>query len=98
MTDSGVVHIPDRKMFSIHNPGHEPAFLEYDLDPDTGTVDMFETFVPPSLRGRGVAKLMADAAFDWAVENKMKMRLSCWYLSGYLERHPRDDVKCLVIK
>ena len=85
-------------MFSLQNPGHEPAFLEYDLDSDKGTVDMFETFVPPSLRGRGVAKLLADAAFDWAVENKMKMRLSCWYLSGYLERHPRDDVKCLVIK
>ena len=98
MSDTAVVHTSDRKVFSLETPGHEAAFLEYELDPDTGTVDMFETFVPPSLRGKGVAKRLADAAFSWAVDNKMKMRLSCWYLAGYLERHPRDDVQCLVIK
>ena len=98
MSDPGVVHTPDRKVFSLETPGHEAAFLEYELDPDTGTMDMFETFVPESLRGRGVAKLLADAAFNWAVDTKMRMRLSCWYLAGYLERHPREDVQCLVIK
>ena len=98
MSDHRVVHSPDRKMFTLENHGHDPAFLEYERDPDTGTLDMFETFVPPSLRGRGVAKLLADAAFNWAVSNNVKVRLSCWYLEGYLERHPRDDVKCLVIK
>ena len=61
------------------------------------TVDLSSTVVPPSLGGRGVAKLLADSAFAWAVANQLKMKLSCWYLAGYLERHPRDDVKSLVV-
>ena len=85
-------------MFSLDYDGHETAYLKYRyLDLDQTRVDMFTTQVPPSLGGRGVAKILAEAAFAWALENKIKMRLSCWYLSGYLKRHPREDVQNLVI-
>ena len=77
----------------------EVAFLKYRyLDPDHSAVEMFTTVVPTSLGGRGIAKILADEAFDWAVENELKMKLTCWYLSGYLRRHPRDDVIRLVIQ
>ena len=76
----------------------EVAFLKYRyLDPDHSAVEMFTTVVPPSLGGRGIAKILADEAFDWAVQNELKMKLTCWYLSGYLQRHPRDSVSKLII-
>ena len=95
---TAVVHSKEEKMFSLAVPGHEVAFLKYRfLDVELSRVEMFTTVVPPSLGGRGVAKLLADEAFDWAVENDLKMKLTCWYLSGYLQRHPRDSVSKLTI-
>jgi len=93
-----VTHCKDDQMFSIAVTGHDVAYLKYRyMDTQQTIVEMFTTVVPPSLGGRGVAKLLADDAFNWAVKNDMKMKLSCWYLSGYLRRHPRDDVVKLVI-
>ena len=94
--DPEVVHNTTDKIFSLTYPGHDSAHLRY-RHMDSETVDMFSTVVPPSLGGRGMAKILANNAFDWAVENNLKMRLSCWYLSGYLKRNPRDDVLNLVI-
>ena len=90
----------EEEMFSLAVPGHEVAFLKYRSYLDTTgqpAVEMFTTVVPPSLGGRGVAKILADEAFDWAVENELKMKLTCWYLSGYLQRHPRESVSKLII-
>ena len=99
MTSAEVDHDEDRHMFIISTPGHDNSFLEYEpASSDPRSVDMFETFVPPSLRGRGVAKLLADAAFDWAVKNSVRVKLSCWYLEGHLKRHPRPDVEKLLIR
>ena len=96
--DLTVVHNKEEEMFSLSLPGHEVAFLKYRfLDRQQTTVEMFTTVVPPSLGGRGVAKILADEAFDWAVENDLKMKLTCWYLSGYLQRHPRDSVSKLTV-
>ena len=93
-----VIHDPQKKMFVLNISGHDPSFLEYDfLDRDHSQVDMYETFVPTSLRGQGVAKVLAEAAFNWAVKNNLKLKLSCWYLEGYLKRHPSEDVKKLLI-
>ena len=93
-----VSHSKEEKMFSISLTGHELAFLRYRyLDTNHKTVEMFTTVVPPTLGGQGVAKVLADQAFDWAVENELKMKLTCWYLSGYLQRHPRDSVSKLII-
>ena len=93
-----VTHCKNDQMFSIAVAGHEIAYLKYRyLDAKQSTVEMFTTVVPPSLGGRGVAKILADEAFDWAVQNELKMKLTCWYLSGYLQRHPRDSVSKLII-
>ena len=93
-----VTHSKTEEMFSISVPGHETAYLRYRyLNTHPRAVEMFTTVVPPSLGGRGIAKILADEAFDWAVQNELKMKLTCWYLSGYLQRHPRDSVSKLII-
>ena len=91
-----VLHSASDLEFSINFPSHAPAYLKYRYITPT-SVNMYTTVVPSTLEGKGVAKLLANAAFDWAVENELEMKLTCWYLAGYLKRNPRDDVMKLVI-
>jgi predicted GNAT family acetyltransferase len=91
-----VVHSQERSEFTLSVPGHESAYLRYTSSPSA--ITMYTTVVPASLEGRGVAKLLADAAFEHAVERQAGVVLSCWYLSGYLRRHPREDVARLLIQ
>ena len=90
-----VHHDHDGQIFTLDIDGHR-AYLKYHVLA-SDSVDLASTVVPPELGGRGVAKILADSAFSWAVDNKIKMKLSCWYLSGYLKRHPKDSVQALII-
>ena len=92
---SQVYHDQEGQIFTLDTEGHRAYLKYYSLSSDT--VNLASTVVPPELGGRGVAKILADAAFSWAVDNNLKMKLSCWYLSGYLKRHPRKEVSDLVI-
>jgi len=82
------------RKFTIDVEGHDTAFLKY-TQLSSDSVDMYTTVVPTSLEGRGIAKLLANQAFQFARENKLSMKLSCWYLAGYLQRHPQPDLKVL---
>ena len=96
MSSAGVRHEAERSRFVLDTAGHEAAFLEYEvLEAGPTKVDMFETFVPPSLRGRGLARLLADAALDWALGGGVRVVLSCWYIRGHVDKH-RQDVRGLV--
>ena len=95
LPEIGVIHNPDDNIFTLSYENHDTAYLKYRYM-ESGKVDMFTTVVPNTLGGKGVAKILADAAFNWAVKNNVKMKLSCWYLSGYLKRHPREDVQSLL--
>ena len=95
LPEIGVIHNTEDNIFTLSYEDHDTAYLKYRyMEP--GKVDMFTTVVPNTLGGKGVAKILADAAFNWAVKNDVKMKLSCWYLSGYLKRHPREDVQSLL--
>ena len=95
LPEIGVIHNTEDNISTLSYENHDIAYLKYNyMEP--GKVDMFTTVVPNSLGGKGVAKILADAAFNWAVKNGVKMKLSCWYLSGYLKRHPREDVQSLL--
>jgi len=91
-----VIHHTEKQEFTITLPGHESAYLRYTRNTPNG-LTMYTTVVPESLSGRGVAKLLADEAFEFAVKEQVGLKLTCWYLSGYLKRHPRDDVRRLLL-
>lgn len=90
-----VLHSASDLEFTITFPTHTPAYLKYRYTTPS-TVNMYTTVVPTSLEGKGVAKLLANAAFDWAVEQNLELKLTCWYLSGYLKRNPREEVLKLI--
>lgn len=61
-------------------------------------LDLYHTEVPPACEGRGIGKLLANEAFEYCSANGLKMKLSCWYLKGYLERHPVERYNRAVVE
>ena len=67
--------------FLIINAGlgkGQTAYLNYDSRP--GILDIVHTSVPAAFRGKGVAKMLCDAAFEYAAENNVKVVPSCTYV------------------
>jgi len=96
-TVEDVKHSADNLEFSLSLPSMPVAYLKYrEIGPNQ--VDMYTTVVPKELEGRGIAKLLAVKAFNFAVDNDIKMRLTCWYLAGYLERNPEQKYLKQLIK
>ncbi|XP_058508509.1 protein NATD1-like [Solea solea] len=60
-------------------------------------VDLMSTFVPETFRGQGVAALLSQAAMEFLVEENLKARVSCWYIQKYVEDHPLQKFKDVVI-
>ncbi|XP_029997683.1 protein NATD1-like [Sphaeramia orbicularis] len=60
-------------------------------------VDLMSTYVPESYRGQGVAAILSKAAMDFLVEENLKAHVSCWYIKKYIEEHPLQNYKDLVI-
>ncbi|XP_077562993.1 protein NATD1 isoform X2 [Haemaphysalis longicornis] len=76
-----VEHDKDNNEFFI-KLGKDKAVLQYDVI-DPKTLDLVHTEVPASLRGKGIAKHLAKAAFDHLVAENLQARLSCTYLVKY---------------
>ena len=103
---SEVHHDPDTQRFTIRM-GNDVAELRYSRDREPATpagdasageviVGFDSVFVPPALRGRGVAGELAASAFAYAREAGWRVRPTCSYLSGsWVPRHP--DVHDLII-
>uniref|UniRef100_A0A7R9YET2 N-acetyltransferase domain-containing protein n=1 Tax=Pinguiococcus pyrenoidosus TaxID=172671 RepID=A0A7R9YET2_9STRA len=68
------------------------AFVEYEMDSgeDSGSImDITHTFVPPEYRGKGVAGVLCQAAFEYCRENSLTVRPSCSYVSSrFVPKHP----------
>lgn len=76
-------HQPDRRRFVLAVGGSE-ALLEYRLD--ATAVVFTHTFVPPSLRGGGIAAQLVDFGLAWARDTGLEVRSECSYVSARLAR------------
>ncbi|HEY4301046.1 MAG TPA: GNAT family N-acetyltransferase [Candidatus Didemnitutus sp.] len=64
----------------------ERASLDYELD---GTRQTFtHTWVPPALRGQGIAEKLVRAALDDARRDGHKVIPECSYVATFMRRHP----------
>lgn len=61
------------------------ARLEYSLQPPW--VNIFHTWVPDSLRGKGVADALMRACADWSTQQHLQMVATCSYALRWLDRH-----------
>ena len=77
--------------FEISIDGHR-AYLTY-MDLGKQTLDIYRTFVPNALRGRGIAAALTEEALKFAEESGYTVIPSCSYVERYMERHQRHAAK-----
>ena len=67
------------------------AYLAY-MDLGKKTLDMYRTFVPDALRGRGIAAVLTQHALEYAEREGYQVIPSCSYVERYIERNrPTSD-------
>jgi len=64
----------------------ETAYLEYSLSGDV--LELTHTEIPKKLRRMGLASSLAETAFNWAREKKLKVDVICPSVKDYLAKHP----------
>src|ERR1019366_220802 len=71
--------------FELERDGHV-ATLDYTLAGDV--LALLETQVPESLRGTGIAGMLARTALDYAREHHLRVDVICPFVADYLATHP----------
>ena len=66
------------------------------VEKEVSSINLLSTNVPKDYEGKGIAKLLANAALDYCANNDLQMTLTCWYLEGYLQRNPNPRYNSLV--
>lgn len=87
MAETGhqVFHNVEKNQFEIQ-AGPHLAELAYSIN---GNVILFtHTGVPPDLEGQGIGSQLVQAGLRYAREKKLKVKSLCWFVSGYINRHP----------
>ena len=92
MPDYQILHQPEQNLFYIPLDDGQRAFVKYRHSGDRTTsagVDFWSTFVPENYRSQGLASKMVEHAFQWAEQNNLHIKTSCWYAARVLERRDR---------
>lgn len=83
-----VEHDEAHHQFVLHLPSGD-ATLEYDR-PDAKTINLRHTEVPEPERGHGAAADLAQAAFAYARDKKLRVVPTCRFVRAWLDRHPAE--------
>jgi hypothetical protein len=73
------------KRFELEIDGHM-AVLEYELG--DGAITFTHTGVPAALEGQGIGASLVKAGLGHARAVGLKVVSVCWFVAGYIERHP----------
>ncbi len=84
--DINVYHDNQAKQFSVSIRG-ESATLRYLLSTDGKVLDYYSTFVPPTLRGKGVGQALVRFALEYAKKNQLKVKPTCPFVKTYVDAH-----------
>ncbi|QKF53516.1 N-acetyltransferase [Pseudomonas sp. 15A4] len=77
--------------FEVSIDGYR-AYLTY-MDLGKQTLDIYRTFVPNELRGKGIAAALTKVALDYADRIGYTVIPSCSYVERYMERNQRQAAK-----
>ncbi|SJN08551.1 hypothetical protein FM113_03215 [Leucobacter sp. 7(1)] len=92
-----IVHEPDQQRFALYAAAAEPdrrliGEAHYSFRGaagESGTIiDFDHTVVHPDFRGTGLSGLLAHHAVTSEVVQGRRVLASCWFIEGYLARHP----------
>ena len=89
--DIHIEHEPDKNRFAVYEGEGEDRTARgeahYSFIGETG-INFDHTFVDPALRGTGVSGILAHRALTSEVVAGRKIQASCWFIAGYLRKHP----------
>ena len=80
-----VQHNPDASRFELFLDG-SLAVLDYSLQEDI--ITFIHTGVPTALEGRGIGSQLVFAGLEYARDNSFQVVPVCWFVAGYIKRHP----------
>ena len=83
---SDIQHNPETQEFFIETPQGK-AILHYEKE--EGALNFHHTFVPPELRGQGLAEKVVFAGFDYAAKHNLKVIPSCPYVARLAMKNDR---------
>jgi predicted GNAT family acetyltransferase len=84
--DIEVKHDKKNNRFLAEIEGYE-AYLSYNVFNDI--IDLIYAYTPPEIRGKGIAKIVAEFAFNYAKENNLKVIPTCSYVQAFVERNDK---------
>ena len=84
--DDQIRHDPTARRFVLRI-GDTLAVLDYHRV-DAATLDYHHTFVPPPVRGRGIASALTAYALRYARDENLKVIPSCPFVAAFVRRHP----------
>ncbi len=91
-SDVPIAHDAAAHRFEADADGRK-AFLSY-RQADAKTLDFEHTFVPPELRGRGLASRLVERGLAHAREHGLTVIPSCPFVADFLRSHPEwQDVQ-----
>ncbi|HEY9420844.1 MAG TPA: GNAT family N-acetyltransferase [Thermoanaerobaculia bacterium] len=85
--DLTVKHDQDAKKYYAVVDGRE-SVCEYRVAGEK-TLNFSHTYVPPELRGKGIADELVRQALEDVMEKGYKVIPSCWFVRVYIDRHAR---------
>jgi len=85
-----VTHDRAAGVFVALKEGQAAGTLHYRVRNDS-VWDMFSTQVPPRFEGQGIASALAKEAVSAAVAANVEILPTCWFVAGWLDRHPDAD-------
>ncbi len=83
--DYKIIHDPENNIFYTAIEGKE-AYLRY-LVLDNNTLDLVKTYVPPELRGRGIAGIIVRFGLEYAKKNNKKIIPTCSYVAEFINKN-----------
>jgi predicted GNAT family acetyltransferase len=83
-----VRHEPERSRFVVDLPEGEAELIYGEFAEDV--LDLQETEVPPTGRGKGVGDALVRAALRYARERGARVMATCPYVRAWLRRHPDE--------
>lgn len=84
MMNTGIIHEKNRFYKKVDGLDCELEYLIYNND----TIEFYHTYVPESLRGKGLAMEIIQEGLDYAVANNFKVIPSCSAVKRFIDRHP----------
>jgi predicted GNAT family acetyltransferase len=87
MNELAIHHDVAGHQFEATVEGHH-AYLAY-MDLGQQTLDIYRTYVPNALRGKGIAAALTEHALQYAESMGYSVIPSCSYVERYMERRER---------